>query len=115
LAYVDHEDRPAAERLPDASRTLPDTSGTLPGASRTHWSLLWRSRCGPRDQPAACSMVPVGTAVPVRAVVRKQIVGPFGSPIVPSGRAVGLCHLQAPTAPSAGSGVLRPGVRRVLG
>ena len=72
-------------------------------------------RCGPRDQQAACSMVPVGTGVPVRAVVRKQIVGPFGSPIVPSGRAVGLCHLQAPTAPSAGSGVLRPGVRRVLG
>jgi len=49
-------------------------------------------RCGPRDQQAACSMVPVGTAVPVRAVVRKQIAGPFGSPTVPSGRAVGLSH-----------------------
>ena len=37
-------------------------------------------------------MVPVGTAVPVRAVVRKQIAGPFGSPTVrsdlPSSRAV---------------------------
>jgi hypothetical protein len=36
-------------------------------------------------------MVPVRTAVPVRAVVREQIAGPFGSPIVPSDRAVRTC------------------------
>jgi len=57
-------------------------------------------RCGPRDQQAACSMVPVGTAVPVRAVVRKQIAGPFGSPTVPSSRAV---QPGRRTVPSAGS------------
>jgi hypothetical protein len=46
-------------------------------------------------------MVPVRTAVPVRAVVREQIVGPFGSPAVPSdlpsGRAIRRlrpCHPQ---------------------
>jgi len=33
-------------------------------------------------------MVPVRTAVLVRAVVRKQIADAFGSPAVPSGRAI---------------------------
>ena len=41
LAYVDHEDRPAAERLPNACRTLPDASPDAlePGIHgvRTHW------------------------------------------------------------------------------
>jgi hypothetical protein len=35
LAHVDHEDRPAAERLPNAprrSQTLPDAAGRLPDA-----------------------------------------------------------------------------------
>ena len=80
---------------------------------RSHGSLLRGPRCGPRDQQAACSMVPVGTAVPVRAVVRKQIAGPFGSPTVPSdlpsSRVVRPCRPLAPNVPSTGSGVLRPG------
>jgi hypothetical protein len=71
-------------------------------------------------------MVPVRTAVPVRAVVRNQIAGGFGSPTVPSGRATRRlwpCHQQAPAVPSAGSGRAIRGVlvacdrgfRRVLG
>ena len=44
----------------------------------------------------------------------QEIVGPFGSPAVPSdlasGRAVRLWRPQAPTVPYAGSGVLRPEV-----
>jgi hypothetical protein len=42
-------------------------------------------------------MVPVGIAVLVRAVVRKQIAGPFGSPGVPSDCAIRRlrpCHTQ---------------------
>jgi hypothetical protein len=56
-------------------------------------------------------MVPVGTAVLVRAVVRKQIVGPFGSPTVPSDCAIcrlRLCHPRVLV--SCGRGF-----RRVLG
>ena len=71
-------------------------------------------------------MMPVRTAVPVRAVVRKQIAGAFGSPAVPSGRAIrGLrpCHLQAPAVPSGTVWPCHPrvlvschrGFRRVLG
>jgi hypothetical protein len=70
-----------------------------------------RPRRGPRDQQAARSMVPVRTAVPVRAVVRKQIASPFGSPTVLSDRAVrGFqpCYPQVPAS-------RRRGFRRVLG
>ena len=57
-----------------------------------------------RDQQAARSMVPVRTAVPVRAVVRKQIVGTFGSPTVPSGRAIRRLRPCRPLVPASGAG-----------
>ena len=37
LAYVDHEDRPAAERLPDAPRHLPDALEPGIQGVRTPW------------------------------------------------------------------------------
>ena len=66
------------------------------------------------DQQAARSMVPVRTAVPVRAVVRKRIAGPFGSPTVLSGCAVRTCCPDVLSGPSASSGLPPPGFRRVL-
>ena len=56
---------------------------------------------GPHGQQTARSMVPMRTAVPVRAVVLKRIAGSFGSPAVPSGlpsdcavRRLRPCHTQ---------------------
>jgi hypothetical protein len=66
------------------------TRTVMHGAGVT--GVRYGTRAANRATSEPPAMVPVRTAVPVRAVVRKRIVSPFGSPAcrptVPPGRAV---------------------------